>query len=126
MRRLVMLLAALSLGICVAPYARAEALADLPRTDPLDTAKAAELKGDLARAHDNYQEAIVYYQKALRTDPKNVGVWNKMGIAELKLKNRGAAKKDFQKALKYDPRNVSALNNLGALANRDKKYKTAV
>ena len=126
MRRLVMLLAALSLGICVAPYARAEALADLPRTDPLDTAKAAELKGDLARAHDNYQEAILYYQKALRTDPKNVAVWNKMGIAELKLKNRGAAKKDFQKALKYDPRSVSALNNLGAVAYLDKKYKLAV
>jgi len=126
MRRIVMLLAALSLGMCVTPYARAEALADLPRTDPLDTAKAAELKGDLARAHDNYQEAIVYYQKALRTDPKNVGIWNKMGIAELKLKNRGAAKKDFQKALKYDPRNVSALNNLGAVAYLDKKYKLAV
>ena len=126
MRRLVMLLAALSLGICAAPYARAEALADLPRTDPLDTAKAAELKGDLARAHDNYQEAILHYQKVLRADPKNVAVWNKMGIAELKLRNRGAARKDFQKALKYDPRSVSALNNLGAVAYLDKKYKLAI
>jgi tetratricopeptide (TPR) repeat protein len=127
MRRLVVLLAATSLAICATPYARAEANLDLPKTmDALDVAKTAELKGDLARVHKEYGEAIFQYQKVLRADPKNVTVWNKMGIAELKLKNKSAARKDFQKALKYDPRSVSALNNLGAVAYLDKKYKSSI
>jgi tetratricopeptide (TPR) repeat protein len=49
-----------------------------------------------------------------------------MGIAELKLGDRGPARKHFNQALKYDPRNISSLNNLGAVAYLDKKYKTAV
>ncbi|MGA9670608.1 MAG: tetratricopeptide repeat protein [Terracidiphilus sp.] len=126
MRRLVMTLAAMGLALCAAPYARTELLPDLPKTDKLEAAKTAEMKGDLARAHENYWGAVGYYQQALRADPQNAALYNKLGIAELKLHNRGPARKQFNQALKYDPRNVSALNNLGAVAFLDKKYKPAV
>ena len=59
-------------------------------------------------------------------DPRNPTLLNKLGISELKLGERGPARKHFSQAVKYDPRNVSALNNLGAVAFIEKKYKPAV
>ena len=113
-----------SLAICVSPLIRAELALDLPKTEEI--AKSAELKGDLERVHNNYLLAISYYQQALKATPKNPTLLNKLGISELKLGDRGQARKYFSRALKADPKNISALNNLGAVAYLDKKYKTAV
>lgn len=126
MRPFLTLLAATSLAICAAPICRAESILDVPRPDMLQTAKNAEVKGDLERVHNNYILAISYYKQALRADPKNPEILNKIGISELKVNDRGAARKHFSQALKYDPRNVSALNNLGAAYYLDKKYRNAV
>ena len=120
------LLAATSLAICAAPCSRAEALADLPKPDAMQIAKNAEMKGDLERIHNNYVLAINYYQQALRADRNNAEVLNKLGISELKIGDRGAARKHFAQASKIDRRNVSALNNLGTVYLLDKKYKNAV
>ncbi|MGC1424593.1 MAG: tetratricopeptide repeat protein [Terracidiphilus sp.] len=113
-----------SLAICVAPLIRAETSLDLPKNDEI--VKSAESKGDLERVHNNYLMAISYYQQALRVNPRDPNLLNKLGISELKLGDRGQAKKYFSRALKADPKNISALNNLGAVAYLDKKYKTAV
>ncbi len=126
MRRLVMMFVAASLAICAAPYLRGESAMDLPRIDMKEVAKGAELRGDLARIHNNYPLAVSEYEKALRADPQSPVLHNKLGIAELKLNNRGIARRQFTQALKIDPRNVSALNNLGAVYYLDKKYKPAV
>ena len=125
MRRLMTLLAATSLTICAAPMCSAESL-DVPRPDALQIAKTAEMRGDLERVHNNFILAITYYQQSLRSNPRNPSVLNKLGISELKVGERGAARKHFGQALKYDPRNVSALNNLGTVAYLDKRYKNAV
>jgi tetratricopeptide (TPR) repeat protein len=53
-------------------------------------------------------------------------IYNKLGITELQMGNRGPARKYFAQALKVDSRNVVALNNLGAVACTDGKYKLAV
>jgi tetratricopeptide (TPR) repeat protein len=121
-----MLLAATSLAICAGPLTRAESSLDVPRPDALQVAKTAEMKGDLERIHNNFVLAISHYEQALRSDPRNPTVLNKLGISELKIGERGPARKHFSQALKYDPRNISALNNLGAVAYLDKKYKNAV
>jgi len=84
------------------------------------------MRGDLERVHNNYLLAISYYEQALRADPRSPVVLNKLGIAELKIGDRGPARKHFSQALKYDPRNISALNNLGAVSYLDKKYKNSV
>jgi len=119
-----MKLTAIGVAICVAPILRADSSLDIPKTD--EVAKSAEMRGDLERIHDNYLLAISYYQKALRVTPRNANLLNKLGISELKLGERGAARKHFSQALKVDPKNISALNNLGAVDFLDKKYKTAV
>jgi tetratricopeptide (TPR) repeat protein len=121
-----MILAAMGLAFCPAANAATELLPDLPKVDRFEAIKQAELKGDLARIHENYWIAVSYYEQALRADPQNSELNNKLGIVELKLNNRGPARKQFVLALKFDPRNVSALNNLGAVSVLDKKYKPAV
>jgi tetratricopeptide (TPR) repeat protein len=126
MRRLAMTLIGMILIVSAAPIVWANAVPDVPRTDSIEAARAAEMKGDLARAHNNYSLAASEYEKALRNDPRNPTLHNKLGIADLKLNNRNLARKQFAQALKVDPRNVSALINLGAVAYLDKKYKTSV
>ena len=126
MRRLMTFFAATSLAICAVPSCTADSTFDVPRPDVLQTAKTAEIKGDLERIHNNYFLAISYYKQALRGDPKNPEVLNKLGISELKINDRGQARKHFSQAVKLDPRNVSALNNLGAVHFLDKKYKNAI
>jgi tetratricopeptide (TPR) repeat protein len=126
MRKLIMKMAAIGLALSPAAYASTELSPDLPKVDKFEAVKAAELKGDLARIHENYWIAVSYYEEALRADPENSELYNKLGIVELKLNNRGPARKEFTLAVKYDPRNISALNNLGAVSFLDRKYKPAV
>jgi tetratricopeptide (TPR) repeat protein len=126
MQRFMGVLLATTLAVCTAPYARGSSPFDFSTSDKMDVAKSAELKGDLARIHNDYLLAVSYYQKAVRADPRNATLLNKLGISELKLGDRGPAHKHFSQAVKYDPRNVSALNNLGAVAFIEKKYKPAV
>jgi|WetSurMetagenome_2_1015567.scaffolds.fasta_scaffold119257_2 tetratricopeptide (TPR) repeat protein len=125
MKRLVMMMAAML--ICLAPFGRAIPMpeSDASSADKPDAAKVAEEKGDLARAHENYALAAVYFQTALRTNWKDAGLYNKLGIVELQLKESGQARRNFQKALKIDPGFTAAINNLGAVALTNKKYKSA-
>jgi tetratricopeptide (TPR) repeat protein len=80
----------------------------------------------VARARNDYQSAIAYYQRALRVSGADAQLYNKLGIAQLWLKEYGAARKSFQEAIKTDPHYANALNNLGALMCIQKKYKPAV
>jgi tetratricopeptide (TPR) repeat protein len=124
MRRLAMVMMMVVIGASSLVWANS--VPDVPRTDSIEAARAAELKGDLARAHNNYAAAVSEYTKALRNDPQNPMLHNKLGIAELKTGNRNLARKQFAQALKIDSRNVSAMINLGAVAYLEKKYKTSV
>jgi len=99
---------------------------DLPKGISLETASAAEQKGDIARAHEDFQSAIAYYQRALRVSGADAQLYNKLGIAQLSLKEFGPARKSFQEAIKTDPHDANALNNLGALMCIQKKYKPAL
>jgi len=126
MKRMMMLLAVTSMLICAAPKGWAEPASDVAKTDQSDKVKMLEEKGDLAGAHNDYQRAAAYYQTALHISRQDAMLYNKLGVAELKLGNRGDAHKEFGKALKYDPQLTSALNNLGAVALLDRKYRSAV
>jgi tetratricopeptide (TPR) repeat protein len=121
-----MMILALGLLISAAPFAIAASSADAPKSDKMQAAKIAEQKGDLALAHGNFEVAAAYYGTAVRVDRLNAALYNKLGIADLQLNQRGLARKSFQQALKCDPQSNAAVNNLGAVALRDKKYKLAV
>lgn len=126
MKRLVMILVATSLVMLAAPYGRTESIPDKAKLDKSEAAKVAEQNGDLARLHKDNDRAAAYYTAALHISRDSADLHNKLGIVELQLGERGAARKNFAQASKLDPRLVSALNNLGAVALLDKKYKPAV
>ncbi len=126
MKKLASIIAAMSLLSSAAAFGWRAPMRDLPKGISLETASAAEQKGDIARARSNYPSAIAYYQRALRAGGADAELYNKMGIAQLSLKDYGAARKSFQQAIKTDPHDANALNNLGALMCIQKKYKPAL
>jgi tetratricopeptide (TPR) repeat protein len=116
----------MALAIATPASARRNVFADMPRTEQIKVAEAAELKGDLARLHEHYADAVNYYREALRASPHDAKLENKLGIAYLQMNNHGAARKAFNQAIKFDPYLVNALNNLGAVDCLEKKYNPAV
>lgn len=127
MTRFPILMAIMSVAFCAAPVSGAELRPDLGNIETtMQVARAAEQKGDLARARNELQVAAADYQTALRFDPQNSSLYNKLGIVQLKLGDHSGARKSFNQSIKCNPRNTLALNNMGALAVIDRKYKTAV
>ena len=126
MKRLVMMLAVMSLLIGAAPYGRTSPASAAGKKDKLEAARLAEEKGDLDRIHEDYSAAVSHYESALRVNSKSADLYNKLGIAELQLKDRGAARRNFGKALRYNPQFFAPLNNMGVLDLLDRRYKSAI
>lgn len=95
-------------------------------SDRLARANAEKEKGDLARAHKNYEYAATHYAAALRLDNQNSELYDKLGIVEIKLNEMKAARKHFNQALKLNPIDTVALNNLGVVAYLSRKFKPAI
>lgn len=129
MKTLILTLATASL-LASAPPLRADAPGSFDAAPTADTtrqtAKTYEVKGDVARAKEEYSAAVDWYQVALRFDPRNATLYNKLGIAQLKLGEMDAARRSFSQAIKRQPDYVEALNNLGATYCLERKYKPAV
>lgn len=100
--------------------------ADIPAADKIQLSKTHEVKGDAARIRNNNSEAVYYYRSALRLNKENSALLNKLGVAELQIGDRGAARKHLNQAVKFNPHNVPAWNNLGVLACIERKYSSAV
>jgi tetratricopeptide (TPR) repeat protein len=113
-----------SLMVCAAGPAKAGSLPDVPKSQT--AAKTDEQKGDLARINKEYDSAVAYYQKALRTRPKDSMLYSKLAIAEFELGEKSAARKHLEQAVKLNPHDAVAFNNLGVIDLTDKKYKASV
>lgn len=85
-----------------------------------------EAKGDVLRRDKDYEQALRMYRAALRKQPKNPVLFNKIGLAELQRGNLVAAQENFQKAVKQDKKFAEAHNNVGAVLYMQKKYDSAV
>lgn len=112
MKKLMMTLLAASLLMGVTPRAMA---ANKVREDKAEAARKAELRGDLARAHQEFAVAGAYYYAAIHAAGPNASLYNKLGIVQLQQNNRGAARKDFAQAVKLDPQLIPPVNNLARL-----------
>jgi tetratricopeptide (TPR) repeat protein len=117
----------MAMAFSTAAYANADPFAaDVARADKIKVAQTAELKGDLARIHENFSEAAGFYKEALRATPHEAKLYNKLGISYLQLHQFGPARKAFSQAIKSDPRFINGYNNLGATECLDKKYNSAI
>jgi len=128
MRRLMMMLAVMSLLIGAAAYGKTNSASATAKAkkDKMEAARVAEEKGDLDRLHKDYQSALSRYESALRVNTKSPDLYNKMGIAELQLNERASARKYFLRALKLNPQFFAPLNNMGVLDLLDTRYKPSI
>jgi tetratricopeptide (TPR) repeat protein len=89
------------------------------------TVAELEKAADLARARKDYDQAILYFQTALRKDSKNSALYNKLGLAQLKNNDLRAARLSFERAAKLNPKSADAVNNVGAVDYMNKNYGAA-
>src|SRR5262249_34971617 len=74
------------------------------------TAAEMEAKGDALRKQKEFPQAMQYYRAALRKEPTNAVLYNKLGMAELQSGNRKAGQTHFDKANKLDPNFADPVN----------------
>jgi protein O-mannosyl-transferase len=72
-----------------------------------------------------FESACDVVQKALQQTPKDVQLWNLLGIAETELHRPTAAQDAFQHGLQLAPNSVSLNENMGFLFYRQAKYTSA-
>ena len=89
------------------------------------TVAELEKAGDQARAQKDFEQAILCFQAAIRKNPKNATLYNKLGLAELKSNDLVAARANFEKAVKRNSKNAEAVNNIGAVDYMRKNYGSA-
>ncbi len=126
MRHLTLKLVILLLVLGPAKYGIATTDSQTPRV-AMDAMTVAQLEaaGDQARSQKDYELAIKYFETALGKDSKNVVLYNKLGLAELKNDNKQGAVANFQKAVKLNSKYADALNNLGAIEYMQSNFKSA-
>ena len=91
--------------------------------NPNDTLKLKEYADFLAEAH-KADEAIKYYQKILRIDPKRTDVLFSLSFIFYNKRDYDKSEEYTNKILSYDKNNPLALYNLGAIsATRGDKNK---
>jgi len=90
------------------------------------TASEMEAKGDALRKQKEFPQAMQYYRAALRKEPTNAVLYNKLGMAELQVGNKKAAQGHFEKSSKLDPNFADPVNNMGVIAFIQKKHDRAI
>jgi tetratricopeptide (TPR) repeat protein len=100
----------------------------VPPPSPDASAKELERQADQLRSQKAYIDAIDYFEAAIKKDPNNATLYNKIGIAELMLgpTRFREAGKHFETAIKKDRKLAEAYNNLGVVNYERKKYRGAI
>ena len=76
---------------------------------------------------EQYDAAIVAYNRAIEIDPENIWLWNNRGEAYNRLEQFDRAIFDFKKAIALDPdRSFVPWNNLGKLYYQQQDYQQAI
>ncbi len=123
-----LLLAAVFVAGCRPKYVRLP----VPAEDAL-RAKEIAMEGDIAFARTDYYAALIKYLEAMRLNPYDELLLNRLGIAYAQLKFYDQAREAFERAVDLDPRLSFAVNNLGSvyfaqqnLGKAEKYFKKAI
>lgn len=93
---------------------KAEPLLAKLKNDPKNSDLLNQL-GTLYKAAHQFQEAAGYYQKAIETDPRNVGARTDLASCLFYQGDADGAIRQLQQALTYDPKDANSLFNLGMI-----------
>jgi len=77
-------------------------------------------------ANQHWKEVLSTYEKLNQLLPKNADVLAKIGITQIKLDDKKAAKDSFDQALTFDSKNLGAMVALANLYAEEKSYKKAL
>ena len=126
MRNLTLTMVVVAMLIALPNYS--VAMPDPEQGKAIGSMTVAELgkAGDEFRAQKDYRQAIVYFQAALRKDPKNAALYNKLGLANLQNGDLRSARAAFQKSAKLNPKYAEAFNNVGAVDFKQNNLGAAV
>jgi tetratricopeptide (TPR) repeat protein len=112
--RFTLALVAMVLGLAGSSAGRSDGAAPQAQMSAMSVAEL-ERAGDEARAAKDYEQAMAYFQAAIRKDKKNPYLLNKLGLAQLKASKLAEARSSFEKAVKRDSKYADGFNNLGAV-----------
>ena len=107
--------------------AREEATQNPPNQEffsPQKRALGPEQQANLYMARKMYDEAIDFYQQALKTGSRDPLLWNRLGVAWQFQGNMRQAQRAYKRAYQLDRKSARALNNLGTtfyMVGRHKK-----
>ncbi len=93
---------------------------------PGATPEQLENRGDELRVEKYFLDAVDYYEAALKSEPGNASVINKIGICQLMMQRYHDAKKSFERAIKADRKHADAYNNLGVIYYSQHSFGTAI
>lgn len=85
-----------------------------------------EQAADILRARRFPEDALDYYNYALRRGGHEAKLLNKIGITQLELRNIGTARIYFERVVRLNKKDAQAWNNLGAVEYLDKRYGRAI
>ena len=118
-------------GICVCDYCGSKytqsITAQAAANSEFDTGKAISfvVKADAAYEKNRIGDAISYYNEALKYDPSNHIIWNKMGRAYRRANELERARECYKKALSIKPDASEVIGNIGALELACNNYPLA-
>jgi cytochrome c-type biogenesis protein CcmH/NrfG len=92
--------------------ARASAMKTTAQQNPGDEATRVEL-GNMYFDAGRFQEAIDWYQQALKINPRDVNASTDLGIAYYYTNDADKALAQFDKSLQIDPKHAKTLMNIG-------------
>lgn len=83
-------------------------------------------QSDALLEQGDYQQALQYYEKALKLDPKNARAWNNKGKALGWLGRDEEAIKSYEKAIELDPKYAPTWDNKGWALDRLDRDEEAI
>lgn len=101
--------------------AKVTAFKNIAEKDPKNAESRIQL-GNLYFDADRYQDAIPWYEQALKLTPRDVNVITDLGVAYYNVNEPDKALEEFNKSLKIDPKHTKTLLNVGivkAFAKQD-------
>lgn len=75
---------------------------------------------------EDYQNAVVWFEKAVAVDPKFAFAWDNIGVSYRQMKQYDQAIEAYKKSLEIDPKGKTPLQNLAVVYTFKKDYKSAL
>jgi Flp pilus assembly protein TadD len=111
-------------GIFSASCIRKQVRTKVTEEDVLRANQASQ-DGDVSFGRKDYYAALIKYLEAVRLNPNNGNMFNRLGIIYSQLKLYEEARGAFQRAIELNPKSFYAINNLGSVYFAQRNLKKA-